>query len=143
MTANLARRLALLALLLALCAALGGCERAGGADAVRVLIDGEAWPGGAYAAERGDDLRVYIALDGAPLVDLPFAEAHTVSVLQPDGASNVVRLTGEAVYMQGANCENQDCVGMGEVTRENLELRVLGGFIICLPHRLSVEVRGE
>ena len=37
----------------------------------------------------------------------------------------------------------EDCVEMGEVTRENLELRVMGGFIICLPHKLSVEVRGE
>ena len=27
------------------------------------------------------------------------------------------------------------------VTRDNLELRVMGGFIICLPHKISVEVR--
>ena len=30
-----------------------------------------------------------------------------------------------------------------EVTEENLEVRVLGGFIVCLPHKLSVEVRGS
>jgi hypothetical protein len=30
---------------------------------------------------------------------------------------------------------------MGEVTRDNLEVRVMGGFIICLPHKISVEVR--
>ena len=52
-----------------------------------------------------------------------------------------VTLTGAAVYMDHANCDNQDCVNMGEVTLDNLELRVMGGFIICLPHKVSVEVR--
>ena len=65
------------------------------------------------------------------------------AVVQPDGAENIVRLTGDAVFMEEANCQNQDCVQMGEVTADNLELRVLGGFIVCLPHRLSVEVRGD
>ena len=43
--------------------------------------------------------------------------------------------------MEHADCDNQDCVQMGAVTRDNLELRVMGGFIICLPHKISVEVR--
>ena len=43
--------------------------------------------------------------------------------------------------MDHANCENQDCVNMGQVTLDNLELRVMGGFVICLPHKVSVEVR--
>ena len=86
---------------------------------------------------------MYIALDGAPLADLPFGEAHTVRIAQAEGYENIVEFTGEAVFMRSANCENQDCVHMGEVTRENLEVRVMGGFIICLPHRISVEVRGK
>ena len=43
--------------------------------------------------------------------------------------------------MESANCEGQDCVHMEPVTRDNLETRVMSGMIICLPHRLSVEVR--
>ena len=70
-------------------------------------------------------------------------EAHVVRVTQPDGAVNEIANTGSAVSMAEANCHNQDCVRMGEVTRDNYELRVMGGFIVCLPHRLSVEVRGE
>ena len=93
------------------------------------------------AASGGDDLRVYITLDGKPLLDLPFAEKHTVRIVQPDGGENTVTLTGSSVFMKEANCEGQDCVQMGEVTRNNLEVRVMGGFIICLPHRVSVEVR--
>jgi hypothetical protein len=84
---------------------------------------------------------VYVTCDGRPLIDLPFGEAHSVQVLLPDGAENTVAITGDAVYMEHADCENQDCVNMGAVTRDNLELRVMGGFIICLPHRISVEVR--
>jgi len=84
----------------------------------------------------------YVTLDGQPLIEMPFGEVHTLSVVQPDGAENVVKFTGDAVYMERANCENQDCVQMGAVTEDNLEMRVMGGFIVCLPHRVSVEVRG-
>ena len=130
------------ALVLLLCVALSGC---GGREAgeVRVLLDGRAFPGGSVSAESEDDTRVYVTLDGAAVIDLPFGEAHTVTISQPDGAENVIALDGRSVVMQSANCENQDCVEMGEVTRDNLELRVMGGFIICLPHRVSVEVRQD
>lgn len=131
--------------LLALCLSLSGCSQrrqGDAADGVQVLIDGVRWDGRAVSPEDGDT-RVYITLDGRPLIDLPFDEAHTVTVRQDDLGENTVELTGEAVYMSHADCENQDCVEMGEVTRQNMELRVLGGFIVCLPHRLSVEVRSE
>jgi hypothetical protein len=86
-------------------------------------------------------LRVYITCDGRPLLDLPFGEAHSVQIIQDDGSENTVAITEDAVYMEHADCDNQDCVHMGAVTRDNLELRVMGGFIICLPHKISVEVR--
>lgn len=137
------RRLYVLAMLaLAVCLALAGCKKAdapasGGPE---LLLDGAAVEPGSVAPEQGE-ARVYVTLDGAALIDLPFGEAHTLTVRQRDGAENTVALTGGAVYMSSANCENQDCVNMGEVTLENVEVRVLGGFIVCLPHRLSVEVR--
>ena len=108
---------------------------------VRVLLDGETIGKEKSIHPGGEDLRVYITLNGEALLDLPFAEAHTVRIIQPDGGENTVTMTGTSVYMTEANCEGQDCVQMGEVTRENLEVRVMGGFIICLPHRISVEVR--
>lgn len=108
---------------------------------VQVTLDGNALGGEKHINPGGDDLRVYITLDGEALLDLPFAEEHTVRIIRPDGGENTVALTGSSVYMTEANCEGQDCVQMGEVTRENLEVRVMGGFIICLPHRISVEVR--
>ena len=108
---------------------------------VRVLLDGGTLGEEKSIHPGGEDLRVYITLNGETLLDLPFAEAHTVRIIQPDGGENTVTLTGTSVYMTEANCDGQDCVQMGEVTRDNLEVRVMGGFIICLPHKISVEVR--
>lgn len=136
------RRGVALALLLALAVCLmTGCALHTSVQATKVLVDGQAWDGAPIPGD--DELRVYITLDGAALIDLPFGQAHTVEIQQADGSINTVRLTGDSVVMESANCDNQDCVQMGAVTRENLELRVMGGFIICLPHKLSVEVRGE
>ena len=126
------------ALLLAACACMSEAPEEA---AISVLVDGSPWTPDPSQAQSGSDLRVYITYDGDPLLDLPFAEPHLVRVVQPDGDENVIAVTADAVYMESANCENQDCVHMGEVTRDNLEMRVMGGFIICLPHRISVEVR--
>ena len=126
--------------ILALCLMLAGCQpRTDGA--ARVLVDGVEWDGAALGG--GGDLRVYVTLDGKALIYAPFDEARLIEVVQPDGAENAVRITGDSVVMEHANCENQDCVEMGAVTRDNLELRVMSGFIVCLPHKLSVEVRGK
>lgn len=126
-----------LALLLA-ALVLSGC-RAREVPAVRVELDGAAWDGAPVSP--GEGLRVYISLDGQPLLDVPFDEPREIVVRQDGVGENAVAITGEAVYMRHADCDNQDCVQMGAVTRDNLELRVMGGFIICLPHKLSVEVR--
>lgn len=108
---------------------------------IEILLDGKA-PGKQRSINpESEDLRVYITLNGEAILDLPFEEAHTVHIIQPDGGENTLTMTGSSVYMMEANCDGQDCVQMGEVTRENLEVRVMGGFIICLPHRISVEVR--
>lgn len=133
--------LRLCAILMLLALSTSACGPAPKAGGIRVLVDGEAWKNAAVSPENGGGLRVYITCDGQPLLDLPFGEAHSVRIIQDDGSENTVAITPDAVRMEHANCDNQDCVQMGAVTRENLELRVMGGFIICLPHKISVEVR--
>ncbi len=108
-----------------------------------IFLDEEIYTEPSVSPDSEDPVRVYITYNGYPLLDLPFGEEHTVLIHQINGAENTVRMTGEAVYMESATCDNQDCVNMGQVTRENLETRVLGGFIVCLPNMLVVEVRGE
>ena len=111
--------------------------------ALTIRVDGKeiremSEPEGNQAA----DIMVYITVDGDPVLVLPFGEEHRVEMIR-DSGMNVVRMTEQAVWMEDADCEGRDCVQMGEVTRDNLETRVMGGFIICLPHRISVEVRGD
>ena len=134
------RRTLLALVAVCLIPAMAGC-RAKQHSEPSVLLDGSAWEGGSYSPESPDSLRVYVTWDGKALIDLPFGEVHSVTVKTPEGGENAVSLTGESVFMAHADCENQDCVQMGEVTRDNYEMRVMGGFIICLPHRVSVEVR--
>ena len=132
-------RLAAVTALLVICLLVAGCSAQRQGTGPRLLLDGKEWSGEAFG--DAGDLRVYITCDGMPLAELPFGEAHTVQVLQDGVGENTVQITGDSVYMVHADCENQDCVNMGAVTRENLELRVMGGFIVCLPHKISVEVR--
>ena len=113
----------------------------GGPSAVVVRVDGAVLSSPVLSPEKQGDLRVHVTLDGAEIADLPFGEAHTVQILQANGFENNLLLTGDSVLMESANCEGQDCVHMEKVTRDNLETRVMFGMIICLPHRLSVEVR--
>ncbi|MBO7662459.1 MAG: NusG domain II-containing protein [Clostridia bacterium] len=106
-----------------------------------LTLDGSAWRGGTAAAGRESSLRVIVTLDGREIAALPFGEAHVLRVTLREGGVNEITLTGDSVSMTEADCPNQDCVHMGAVTAENLETRAMGGFIVCLPHRLAVEVR--
>ncbi len=53
---------------------------------------------------------------------------------------NVVHVSSEGVYMESSTCENQDCVEQGIVTFDNLNSRILGRFIICLPNYVTLEL---
>ena len=115
------------------------------AEPIRIFVDEEirALPPNAPEGgetEKAPGLWVTLAVDGETVLELPFGEAHSVRIEQEGIGENTVILTEEAVFMEEADCPGQDCVLMGPVTRDNLETRVMGGFIICLPHRLSVEV---
>ena len=142
-------RIILFCMLLASGILLDGCEKKKEPESqahsqalpVQIFLDDAEWNIGSLSPESEDNLRVYITLDGMVLIDLPFGEAHTIRILQINGDENIVKVTGNAVYMEDSNCRNHDCMLMGEITRDNLEIRVMGGFIICLPHRLGVEVR--
>ena len=109
---------------------------------IRLLLDGAEMTETVRDPEGGDGLRVIVTVDGEEKANLPFGTEHTLQVIQ-DSGRNTVRITEDAVYMEEADCHGQDCVKMEPVTRDNLEMRVMGGFIICLPHRVSVEVRGN
>ena len=105
-----------------------------------ITIDQEPVALHTLLAPEQTGLRVALTHGEESLLDLPFGRPCQIRILQPGGAENILRLTETSVWMESANCTTQDCVHMGEITRENLDIRPMGGFIICLPHGLTVEV---
>lgn len=84
--------------------------------------------------------RVDVYLDSALYESVPLGEDRTVVCEQADGVRNVIEVQNGRVFMRESTCAGQDCVKQGEVNCENCELRPLGGWIICLPNRVSVEL---
>lgn len=75
---------------------------------------------------------------------LPDEEDYVYPLRQVGGDGreivNVIHVTPFGVYMESANCENQDCVLQGEVTLSNKGTRPLENMIICLPHQVVLEL---
>lgn len=86
---------------------------------------------------------VVISLDGEEYGRYPFGSEQEIVIAQENGKHNVVQLSRHGVHMESANCKNQNCVQQGEVTPENTANRALGGWIICLPNRVTVELIRE
>lgn len=81
-----------------------------------------------------------VKINGEEIERIPLSAVGTHEYRQDNGDINVVEITETGVRMAFSNCHNQQCVGTGEITRSNIEFLPNQGFIICLPHRLSVEV---
>ena len=71
---------------------------------------------------------------------IPMDRDKIITLKQDDGKLNKVHITPETVYMEFSTCENQDCVGQGEVHVDTYKDRILGTYIICLPNNVSVEM---
>lgn len=71
---------------------------------------------------------------------IPLNEENSFKVKQKDGSENTVHIGKNSFYMESSNCDNQNCVGEGEVTLENRDSRILYNMVICLPHQISLEL---
>lgn len=87
----------------------------------------------------GEDM-VIISVDGREYRRVPLSEPQIVTIEQADGCVNVIEVTENGAVMRSSTCDNQLCVGMGEVTVDNWQYRANQQFIICLPNRVSVEL---
>ena len=72
---------------------------------------------------------------------IPLKQEGNYTIRQDGGEKvNVVHVTTDSVTMASSTCENQLCVGEGTVTLENKQNRILGGYIICLPNGVTLEL---
>lgn len=71
---------------------------------------------------------------------IPMDRDKVITIKQTDGKVNKVHITPEKVYMESSSCDNQDCVGQGEISLANYKTRILSTFVICLPNEVTIEM---
>lgn len=87
------------------------------------------------AMHRDAGVMVRIAVDGELYGEYRLSENQSVSVDAGSGYNRIVIENG-SVYMAEADCPDKYCMDYKPASRN-------GETIICLPHRLVVEVTGE
>ena len=91
------------------------------------------------ATSNVDHLTAVISADGVPLHEIELVddgETETYEYISEDGQRNVIVREGTEVTMTDASCPDQLCVRQGVITQ-------VGETIVCLPHRLVVEVTSD
>lgn len=87
----------------------------------------------AYRAS-GAGAEVVITLDGEPYGTYSVSENREIEICSSAG-KNVVLIKDGEVLMKSSDCHNQVCVEHAPISRS-------GESIICLPHKLVVEIQG-
>lgn len=102
----------------------------------------EAAAAGPMPRPQTQEVRGYVVLtvNGRQYGDpIAMDRDKIITLKQENGQINKVHITPEKVYMESSTCDNQDCVGQGEITLENYDKRVLSTYIICLPNNVTIE----
>ena len=105
---------------------------------VKVVID-EKEPPTQQDGQDPQELRVIVKVGGELYADVPFGEERTIEITRELG-KNVIKITADSVFMEEADCPDQQCVGFAPITRDNMETRTLRDMIICMPHQVTVQV---
>lgn len=75
-----------------------------------------------------------VTADGAEVARYPLDEDRTVR-LGDDTGYNILQIAGGAAAVIEADCGDHTCVRTGKISRE-------GERIVCLPHRLIIQIEG-
>lgn len=78
---------------------------------------------------------IEITVDGQLYGTYSLSEPQRISVKLEGRIANVIVIENDEAYMEDADCPDQLCMHQGAITRD-------GQTIVCLPHRLVVEVVG-
>lgn len=79
--------------------------------------------------------RVVVQRDGKTVGTYSLAEEERLVFTSEDGGKNVLAIRDGKAYMETADCPDKLCVKQGAIGRE-------GESIICLPHKLVIQVIG-
>lgn len=100
--------------------------------AVSLLIAGVVFV--CFIPKNTDNLTVEIRQSGEILYSLPLDKDTTVIV---DGEYvNTIEIKDNSVCFLCSSCPNHDCESIGKLTKA-------GDIAVCLPNRVSVEIKGN
>lgn len=86
--------------------------------------------------EKAEARYAAITVDGEPFKTVRLDVDSEPIVIETPRGRNVLEVHDHGIEMLEADCPDQLCLTFGHVKRH-------GGTIICLPHRVLVEVIGE
>ena len=98
---------------------------------------------GPVMPQQTDKVRGYVVITvaGRQYGDpIPMDRDKIITIKQDNGEINKIHITPEYVVMESSTCENQDCIGEGEVNVSTYKDRILSTYIICLPNQVTIEM---
>ena len=78
---------------------------------------------------------ITVTVDGQLYGTYTLSESREIPIELDGGISNVIVIEDGAAYMKDADCPDKLCMRQGAISRD-------GQTIVCLPHKLVVEVTG-
>ena len=76
-----------------------------------------------------------VSVSGEIYGKYPLNENRIIDVNENKGHNRIVINDGK-VYMEEADCPDKYCVSQGKISKT-------GEIIVCLPHKLSVEIKNQ
>ena len=129
------RNLAVVAVIAALCGGLALFSFLSAPPALPTPAAEDRQPSSAEA-----EAFLLISVAGRPRNIEPLDQDRDVEITQPDGKTNVIHITHNGFHMASSTCDNQLCIGQGEVTVENYTRRILGPYVLCLPNQVELQL---
>ena len=84
---------------------------------------------------KKDGAFVQIKVDGQVVNTIPVNQNETLTIEGYQGGNNIVTIENGGVTMTDADCPDKLCVKTGRISKT-------GETIVCLPHRVVVEIIG-
>lgn len=76
-----------------------------------------------------------IKVDGEHYKDIALSETEEIKI-DLNNKENTILIKNKTIEMKSANCKDELCVKQGSISK-------VGQTIICLPHKLIIEIKGE
>ncbi len=94
---------------------------------------------------------VVIRYGSGQVITVPVSETRTVVIRDGviadsatgEGEENVIRIENGEAWMEQATCPHRECVRQGKLSAETVQSRPLGTWIVCAPHKVTIEYAGD